>query len=145
MLASQQAHLEAIEAHTDTVAAMIRSAISSPLVAEGLAGRHWRELYVAAPVGARVIEGYVDLLVERPDGLVVVDYKTDTVRSEAEVDAKLARYELQAAAYAVAIEASTGRRVVAAGFVFCRPHGAIERMVRDLDAAKAEVRARLGA
>jgi len=145
VLASQQAHLEAIEAHTDTVAAMIRSALAAPLVAQGLAGRHWRELYVAAPVGERVIEGYVDLLVERHDGLVVVDYKTDTVRSDAEVDAKLAHYALQAASYAVAIEASTGRPVVAAGFVFCRPHGAIERMVDDLGAAKAEVRARLGA
>ena len=38
-----------------------------------------KELYVAAPVGDRVIEGYVDLLVETPDGLVIVDYKTDTV------------------------------------------------------------------
>ena len=38
---------------------------------------HWRELFVAAMVGDRVLEGYIDLLVRTPEGLVIVDYKTD--------------------------------------------------------------------
>ena len=42
---------------------------------------------MSAPVGDRVIEGYVDLLVEGPDGLVVIDYKTDSANSPAEIDA----------------------------------------------------------
>jgi ATP-dependent helicase/nuclease subunit A len=105
---------------------------------------HHKELYVSAPVGARVIEGYVDLLVETDRGLVVVDYKTDSARTDAEVDAKLEAYELQGASYAVALEAATGQDVVECRFVFCRPSGAIERSVADLPAAKAKVRAVLG-
>ena len=52
-------------------------------------------------------------------------------------------YELQGAAYAVALEESTGMTVVDCRFVFCRPSGAIERRVVDLDGAKTRVRAHL--
>jgi hypothetical protein len=65
------------------------------------------------------------------------------VRSEADVDAKLATYELQGAAYAVALEAATGLRVAGCRFVFCDAGGAIEREVADLGAAMARVRAHL--
>lgn len=70
---------------------------------------------------------------------MIVDYKTDTVSSAAEVDAKLAGYELQGAAYAVALEQSVGLPVATCHFVFCRPGGAIERQIHDLDSAKARV------
>ena len=43
-----------------------------------------------------------------PDGLVVVDYKTDAWRDDADLDAKVARYRLQGASYALALEAATG-------------------------------------
>ena len=51
--------------------------------------------------------------------LVVVDWKTDRARSAAEVDAALARYRLQGAAYAVAVEHCTGTPVAKVVFVFC--------------------------
>ena len=101
---------------------------------------HYKELYVAAPLGDRVVEGYVDLLIETPDGLVVVDYKTDSAKSEADIDAKLAAYELQGAAYAVALETATGSTVVDCRFVFCQPTRAIERSIEDLPGAMARVR-----
>lgn len=44
--------------------------------------------HVGQPSRQRIVEGCVDLLVEAPEGLVVVDYKTDTLASEADVDAK---------------------------------------------------------
>jgi ATP-dependent helicase/nuclease subunit A len=138
--AARQAELEAVPDLADTVAAMVRSALDSAAVAAAVAGTHHKELYVAAPVGRRVIEGYIDLLVETPDGLVIVDYKTDTVRSESEVDEKLATYEVQGGAYAVGLEEATGLPVVDCRFVFCRPGGAIERSVTDLDAVKRRVR-----
>ena len=94
------------------------------------------------PVGDRVIEGYVDLLVETPDGLVVVDYKTDSARTEAEIDAKLAAYELQGAAYAVALEMAPGRRSSSAASCSA-DRRAVERSVADLPAAMARVRATL--
>ena len=34
-----------------------------------------------------LVEGFIDLLIDTPDGLVVVDYKTDQVPSDAELDA----------------------------------------------------------
>ena len=76
---------------------------------------------------------------------MVVDYKTDSAASEAEIDAALARYELQGASYAVALEVTTGLPVAEVRFVFCRPNGAVERRVADLAGAMARVRAHLGA
>ena len=142
-LASQQAHVEAVPDAVDTIVALARSALRAPsVVAAHAAERSWRELYVAAPLGERAVEGYVDLLFERPDGgLVLVDYKTDSVANEAEADAKVERYALQTAAYAVAIEVSTGLPVVEAQLVFCTTSDPIERVVPDLDGAKRRVRA----
>jgi ATP-dependent helicase/nuclease subunit A len=141
--AARQADLEAVPEHAAVIAAMARSALASDAVQLAAKSVSHNEIYVAAPVGDRVIEGYIDLLIETPEGLVIVDYKTDTVASEADVDAKLATYELQGAAYAVALEESTGMPVVDCRFVFCRPSGAIERRVVDLDAAKDRVRRQL--
>jgi ATP-dependent helicase/nuclease subunit A len=146
--ATQQAHVEAVPDEVDTIVALARSALAAPSVrAAHRAARMWRELYVAAPVGVRAIEGYVDLLYERSDdeggGLVLVDYKTDRVSGEAEVDAKVARYAVQTAAYALALEVSTGLHVAEARLVFTRVGGAVERVVPDLEAAKQQVRALL--
>ena len=145
-LAEQQAFAEAIPDLAATVAALARAALASDAVRAAVAsGRLWREAYVAAPLGDRAVEGYVDLLYEAPDGLVIVDYKTDALASEEAVDAKLADYRLQLATYAEALAISTGLEVAGARLVFCRSGGAIERDVTDLAAARAEVRSRLGA
>jgi ATP-dependent helicase/nuclease subunit A len=137
----RQCDLEAIPDKVATVAALVRSALRSSAVQLAAANPHHKELFVSAPVGGRVIEGYVDLLVEGPDGLVVVDYKTDSATSEAEIDARFATYELQGASYAAALEAATGRRVAEVRFVFCKASGAIERSIADVPAAIARVRA----
>jgi ATP-dependent exoDNAse (exonuclease V) beta subunit len=65
-----------------------------------------------------VVEGYVDLLVRGPDGLLVVDYKTDHVDGDAAFDARAGDYALQLAAYAAAIEGATGERVAGGVLVF---------------------------
>lgn len=56
--------------------ATVRSAVASGRFRRELSSRFWRELYVGAPVGGTLIEGFVDLLHEGPEGYVVVDYKT---------------------------------------------------------------------
>jgi ATP-dependent helicase/nuclease subunit A len=140
-LATQHAHLEAVPDAAATIAALTRSAQRAPtVVAADAASRSWRELYVAAPVGDRAVEGYIDLLYETPEGLVLVDYKTDSISGPADADAKTARYGLQTATYAVALEASTGLDVVAAHLVFCTAGEPLERAVPDLPGLKAEVR-----
>ena len=138
-LSDAQAWAESVPEHIETIRASVRSALQAPIVASCSTARHWKELFVAAPVGGVTIEGYVDLLVETADGLVVVDYKTDSVRNVAEVDAKLERYSLQGAAYAAAVEAATGLTVVDVQFVFARPDGPVVRSVDDLVVRRQQV------
>ena len=90
-------------------------------------------------MGGRLVEGYVDLLYRRPEGLVVVDYKTDAWADTADLDAKLDRYRLQGATYAAALQRVTGEEVVVCRFLFLSEDGAEVRDLADLPAAIAEV------
>ena len=80
----------------------------------------------------------------RSNGLVVVDYKTDAWRDDADLADKVARYRLQGASYAVALEAATGEPVARCVFLFLTPDRAVAREVVDLPAAMDAVRAQLG-
>jgi ATP-dependent exoDNAse (exonuclease V) beta subunit len=74
---------------------------------------------------------------------VVVDYKTDQARSDAELEASFGRYRLQGAAYAAVVERALGRKVGRCVFVFARRGGAVEKSIEDVPAAIAEVEAAL--
>jgi len=140
--AESQALAEGIANEAAHVARLAESARTSPSIVAAVAtGRYWRELYVGVPIGGMLVEGFIDLLYESPDGLVVVDYKTDSVRDEAAIDATMERYRLQGAAYALALERALGRPVARAVFVFTEPRA--EREVTDLPGAKAEIEALL--
>jgi ATP-dependent helicase/nuclease subunit A len=139
--ARAQAMAEGIPDREDAVAALARSVLEAPVVGAAAAGRSWREVPVAADIDGTTIEGFVDLLAEIDGELVVVDYKTDTARTDAEIDAAVARYEPQGAAYALALEHLLGRPVARCVFVFARSRGpAVERETSDLAARVAEVR-----
>ena len=144
-LVARQCELNAITDATDTVMALVRSALESDAAALAVQHPSYRELYVGAPISGVMIEGYIDLLVETPEGLVIIDWKTDSASSPKEIDAKLAAYELQGATYAVALEESTGLDVVDCRFVFCKVGGAIEKSVVDLAGAKQRVRSTVAA
>jgi ATP-dependent helicase/nuclease subunit A len=139
-LARIQAVAEGVPQRIGDIEAMVGAALSSAEIRRAVAGRYWRELYVGAPVGDRVLEGFVDLLIDGPEGLEVVDYKTDQARSEEELDAAMGRYRLQGAAYALAVEAATGRPVSRCTFLFLRTGGAVDRAIGDLEEAKDQVR-----
>ena len=141
--AAAQAAAEGIIGREDAVAARARVALTTHTVREAVAHGFRREMYVATPVGATTLEGYVDLVYRRSDGLVVVDYKTDAWRDDADLDAKVARYRLQGASYAVALEQATGEPVAECVFVFLGERDARERSVSDLPTAMREVRALL--
>src|SRR5690606_26863906 len=66
--AAAQCAAEGVIGREEQVAALARSAIAAPVVQRAVTGEHHRELFVAAPVGDRVLEGYVDLLVRTADG-----------------------------------------------------------------------------
>ncbi|MCC7366179.1 MAG: UvrD-helicase domain-containing protein [Dehalococcoidia bacterium] len=146
-LARAQAAGEGIPTLWRDVAELARAALRAPAVREAVAGgRYWREVYVAAPIDGIIVEGFIDLLYETPEGFVVVDYKTDSVGSDAEVEAAMARYRLQGGAYALALGAlqeQLGRPVARCVFVFVRGSEPREATVASLPEAVAAVRARL--
>jgi len=128
-LAAAQAASEGVFGHERTIEKLARSAIAAPIVATGVHGTHWRELFVAASVGDTVVEGYIDLLVRHPQhGLVVVDYKTDQVAAGPDRDDRLRRYGIQLAAYGVALSQLLGEPITAGVLVMCRTSGPAEQV-----------------
>jgi ATP-dependent exoDNAse (exonuclease V) beta subunit len=121
----------------------LTAALDAPSIELAKSFPHHRELYVAMPAGGGTVEGFIDLCIETPDGLIVVDYKTDQLDGPGAVEAKVATYRLQAATYAVALEHITEQKVAACRFLFLTSDGAIERDIIDLDEAMAEVRSLL--
>jgi len=85
---------------------------------------------VAAPIdtprGSIVVEGIIDLLyLGGDDQLVIVDYKSDDVRDEEHLRAKMDYYQWQGAAYAAAVQRATGKRVKDVQFLFVRRDQAV--------------------
>ncbi len=128
-LARSQCAAEGVIGLEDRVAALARSALRAPIVQDVVGGfPHWRELFVAATVGDRVLEGYVDLLVRTPDGLVIVDYKTDQWSGPVQTAERLERYRLQLAAYGAALESALGERIVGGILVRCVADGGADQI-----------------
>ncbi|MCQ7029775.1 PD-(D/E)XK nuclease family protein, partial [Escherichia coli] len=73
-----------------------------------------------------------------PEGLIIVDYKTDAVPVAA-LDARIGYYRPQMAAYALAIEAATDHPVVRCMLLFLTPTGVHHRDIDALDTAKRQV------
>ena len=141
-LAELHARAERIGDRAGEVERLVLAALSSPTVKAAFAsGSPHREIYVAATIGSVVLDGYVDLCFEEEGGLTIVDYKTDTVRDRAEVEASAEHHGHQAAAYALALGDATGRPVLRCVLVFLSPPGRpIEFEVPDLAGAIERVR-----
>jgi ATP-dependent helicase/nuclease subunit A len=145
-LARSQCAAESILGLDRTVASLARSAIQAPVVRSVVNGaEHWRELFIAAPVGNRVLEGYIDLLVRTADGLVIVDYKTDQWSGPVQTAERIGRYRTQLAAYGAALEATLAEPVVGGILVRCRADAPAEQIsIPDWAEAIDEVRAIVG-
>ena len=129
VLADAQCAAEGIFGLEGHVAGLCRSALGAPIVVAAAGGaEHWRELFVVAELGGTVLEGYIDLLVRTPDGLVIVDYKTDQWRAGADQQARLARYRHQLAAYGCALGRLLDEPIVGGVLVRCRPDGPAEQI-----------------
>jgi len=136
-VARDRAATEGVSAHASEVATMVGRALTSPTVARAASRRHWREVSVSAPVAhGGVLEGFVDLLVEDDDGLVVVDYKTDGVPGVGP-PATIAADRLQVASSAVALESSTGLPVARCVLVFVDGAEPGEQVIEGRDLADA--------
>ncbi len=141
-LARSQCAAEGIIGLEVQVADLARSALTTPIVRSVVDGaEHWRELFVAAPIGDRVLEGYVDLLVRTGDGLVIVDYKTDQWSGPVQSAERIGRYRLQLAAYAAALSTVLDEAIVGGLLVRCSPTGGAEQIqIAEWSAALDEVR-----
>jgi ATP-dependent helicase/nuclease subunit A len=139
--AAAQAAAEGVIGNESTVVALTRAALASAIVTRAAARPYWRETYVAVPFDGITLEGYVDLVFRDDDGLVVVDYKTDSVDILTRAE-RTTHYRIQAAAYALAVAEATGEPVVRGVLCFLDPAGAteVEFTGDDLAAAVAEVR-----
>jgi ATP-dependent exoDNAse (exonuclease V) beta subunit len=143
-----QAAAEGVTGHEAHIRSLVEGALRSPTVMEAARSAHWREVYVGVPLiddpgsspAGRTLEGYVDLLYRRADGLVVVDYKTGPAGLDADLGSLVERYRMQGASYALAVAAATCEPVVDVVFVFLTPEGPVERTLPDLPAATAEAR-----
>jgi ATP-dependent helicase/nuclease subunit A len=102
------------------VRSRVQAALTAQIVQLAATRRHWKEVPVVAELGGRVVEGFIDLVVETDDGLVVVDYKTDSVPSATDIQAKAQHYAPQIRAYAQALALATGLRIAPPQLLFCQ-------------------------
>ena len=66
--------------------AQVRGVLAHALWARVGRAPHSREVRVWLPEEGLLLEGIVDLVIDEPDGLVVVDYKTDAIEDERAID-----------------------------------------------------------
>ena len=140
-VSNAQAAAEDIPGRATEIAGLVRSAVESDIVGRAVSSkRFWREIPVAVPVGDGALEGFIDLLFEEDDGLVVVDYKTDSIEADRTQEA-MQRYELQAGSYGLAVQKATGMKVKQIVFLFLRPRSeAVVANIQEL-AERAEMEA----
>jgi hypothetical protein len=105
------------------VRSRVQAALTAPIIQLAATRRHWKEVPIIAELSGRVVEGIIDLIVDTDDGLVIVDYKTDSAQSAADITAKTRHYTPQIRAYAQALALATGRKIATPQIVFCQPAG----------------------
>ena len=142
-----QAEAEGIGDAAKDVLELSRNALATETV-KGLnesvkqgSANYYREVFVSTKLGDRLVEGFIDLLIDAPDGITIVDYKTDRLTTK-QVQELMPEYEVQLGLYAWAVAETTGKPVREATLLFLRPQE--ERrfpdpqalMSKALDAAK---------
>ncbi|NLZ27932.1 MAG: hypothetical protein GX887_03055 [Firmicutes bacterium] len=101
--------------------AMVKRTCKGPLMQRAnRSAAVYREVPFALGYKGKIHEGFIDLVFEEPEGLVIVDYKTDNVYGK-ELEERFQRYRLQGLFYAHALEKATAREIKEVIFLFARP------------------------
>ena len=123
-----QAAAEEIPAQADEVAELAQAALDSAIVRRAAAGRrdgraaYYREVFLSAPLpNGTLMEGFIDLLLDEPEGLTIIDYKTDSVETPEDIAQAAQRHAVQMGLYAWAAGEVTGKEVRQAVLLFLRP------------------------
>jgi len=136
-IARAQAAAEGVPGRATEIARLVRHALSSTIVKRALDSRRWwREVPVAGPVGDGIVEGFIDLLFEEDDGFVIIDYKTDSLGSDDEIQRAMQKYRLQGGGYALALDKAIEARTKEIVFLFLEPQREVS--IEDVPAAMAE-------
>ena len=80
--------------------------------------RLWKELPFVYRHRDDLVEGFIDLAFEEDGNIVLVDFKTDMVKSEKELEEKVRLYAPQGMIYATALEKITRKKVKEVIFLF---------------------------
>jgi ATP-dependent helicase/nuclease subunit A len=117
-----------IEEHADEVLAMAQACLGSDALARALrSDALWREVPYTVAVKGGYATGRIDVVYRENVGLVVIDWKSDSV-SPSQAEAAAGLHHAQADAYVRALEAATGLPVKEINFVFARAGGAAGRI-----------------
>lgn len=84
------------------------------------------EIYGTAAGEQLLLQGVVDCCLDEPEGLVIIDYKTDRVRTAQEIEARGKRYRGQILSYARAMERIHGKKVKQCLLYFITPGKTLE-------------------
>ncbi len=142
-----QAEAEGIGHMADEVIELSRSALAMDTVKDLVAkvgqgtASYYREVFVSAKLGGRLVEGFIDLLIDGPDGVSIVDYKTDRLSAK-DVRDLGPEYEIQLGLYAWAVTETIKRPVNGATLLFLRPEE--ERPYSDVESLIARAKAAAG-
>ena len=121
-----QAEAEGIGDAAKDVLELSRNALATETVKELIesvkkgSANYYREVFVSMKLGDKLVEGFIDLLIDTPDGITIVDYKTDRLTTK-QVQELGPEYEVQLGLYAWAVGETTGKPVREATLLFLRP------------------------
>jgi ATP-dependent helicase/nuclease subunit A len=117
--ARAQAVAEAIPRRARDVERLVRWVVRESEAWQRARGatRAMREVPFAMETGGKVLEGFIDLVLQTPEGIEIVDWKTDQI-SKGDVAERLRQYEPQAGLYVYGLESATGARVTRVTYVF---------------------------
>jgi ATP-dependent helicase/nuclease subunit A len=85
-----------------------------------------RRLYPEAEGEELLLQGVVDCCLIEPDGLVIIDYKTDRVKTDEEIAERAAHYRGQLTAYSEALRRILGKPVKRCVLFFLVPGKSVE-------------------
>jgi ATP-dependent helicase/nuclease subunit A len=117
--ARAQAVAEAIPHRVRDVERLVRWVVRKSAAWQRARGatRAMREVPFAMESDGKVLEGFIDLVLQTPDGIEIVDWKTDQIAAD-KVAERLREYEPQAGLYVYGLESATGARVLRVTYVF---------------------------
>ena len=120
---ASQSVAEGVVRQESLVRSLVQSALDSETVKRASTREHWRETYVGSVQDdGTVLEGHVDLIYREDDGsLVIVDYKTDAIPTEA-VASRVTYYKPQMDAYVACLAGATASSTeITARLLFLHP------------------------